>query len=203
MKTETTPVKVDTTHGPLYIAVMPADRHSYYDSERGDVTDLRPFLRIATDPAFEADPTHTDHWTIRGRAYAVHYEVFFEDRTGIECANGYQGERWHRSGYTPYRGGFRNDRRGPVEFGTATYTAMWAAVVDALDTFDASHPGWMELSRFLLLRAGAAGEADRAEEARQQAAKHDAEAVRLSRVAAEHSVKVPDRVMALYTAKEE
>lgn len=201
MKTETTPVKVSTPHGALYIAVMSADRRRYYDTERGDVTELRPHLRIATDPTFEADPAHADHWTIRGRAYAVHFEIFFEDRTKIEYEHGYQGERWHR-GHKPYAGGFRKDNRGEVQFGTATWDAMWKATVGALDLFDASHPGWMDLSRFLLLDGESERASGKAAEARREAAKYDAEAATLVAESSKYGRAVPATTLALYTSKE-
>lgn len=172
--TPTTPVTVDTKYGKLYVSVAQADPHSYHDSERGNVTDLRPLVWIASDPGFEADPDAADHWTIRGRAYAVHYHVFFEDRTGIEYANGYKGERWHRDSYTPYRGGFRTDRRAPVEYSTKTYDLMWEAVTEALDAFAEQHPGWDRFSVYLLHAANARREYGKAAEARAEAAKRDA-----------------------------
>lgn len=202
MNTETTPVCLTTPHGPLHIAVMRAERRSYHDSERGNVTELRPMLSVATDLTFEADPHHPDHWTIRGRAYAVHYEIFFEDLTKIEYAAGFKGERWHRGGYTPYRGGFRNDKRHEVPYGTATFTAMWKATVAALDEFDAAHPGWMDLSRFLLLTGESDTAARKAAEARREAEKLDAQADALMNEANQHGSSVPPAVMALYTAKE-
>lgn len=150
MKTPTTPVRMDTPHGPLYIAVTAAKRYSYHDSERGNVTELRPYLRIASDAAFEADPNAADHWTIRRRSYGVHWVMFFEDRTHIEYASGLKGERWHQNDHTPDQGGFRNDKRHPVGFDTATYDLMWDAVTAALDAFASAHPAWADLSRYLL-----------------------------------------------------
>lgn len=166
MKTQTTPVQVETAYGTLYVAVAAADRHSYHDMERGDVVDLRPEVWVASDPEFTGDPGVDRHWTIRGRAYAVHYHVISEGRTD---------GRWHRS-HTPYGGGFRNDRRGPVEFGTKTFDLMWDAVATALDSFAARHPKWEDVSRYLLLSHDAASAEGKAANARREAEEHDATA---------------------------
>lgn len=166
MKTQTTPVQVKTAYGALFIAVAAADRHSYHDMERGSVTDLRPELWVASDPEFEADPAAEQHWTIRGRSYGVHYHVILEDR---------RDGRWHRH-HAPYAGGFRNDRRGPVEFGTKTFDLMWDAVTTALDNFAASHPGWEDVSRYLLHANDARAAEFRAAEARKEAEQHEAAA---------------------------
>ncbi len=157
---QSTPIVIDTTFGKLYIAVANADPKSYNDSERGDVTDLRGELWIATDAGFDADPNADDHWTIRGRAYAVHYHVVK-----------YRGE-WLRS-HTPYDGGFRNDRRGQVEFRTKTWEQMWEAVEGALNTFDRQHPGWEDLSRFMLHQSNEDGARGDAITARREAEQHD------------------------------
>lgn len=196
MNTETTPITMTTPLGPLYLAVMCADRYSYHSMDRGNVTDLRPMVRVATDSTFDADPTHADHWTIRGRAYAVHYEIFFEDRTKIEYANGYQGERWHRE-RTPYAGGFRKDNGGHVPFGTATWDVMWKTLSDALDTFDANTPGWQDLSRYLLLRGDQHTEEHKAAELRREAAEHDTNALNHGIEAARWADKVPPGLMLL------
>lgn len=160
MKTQSTPVAVETQYGTLYLAVACADPHSYRDSERGNVTDLRPEIWVATDPGFEADPNAAQHWTIRGRAYAMHYHVV-RDRGA-----------WHRS-HAPYGGGFRNDRKNPVEFNTKTWDLMWEATVKALDTFHRQNPGWEELSRYMLHAANESSARSRAKDARQAAERHD------------------------------
>lgn len=188
MKTLTIPVTLDTTYGPLYIAVSPARRHSYHDMKRGNVTDLRPMLRVAADPEFTGDASAAEHWTIRRRAYGVHWRIFFEDRTRIEYADGRRGERWHRE--RPYDGGFRTDHGGSVEFGAKTWALMWAAVTAALDAFDAAHPGWGDLSRYLMHvadRDQAQSEADTAHQ------------VYLGRMAAvrEHEQQVSDTLYSL------
>jgi hypothetical protein len=197
MKTITTPVTFATLYGPLYIAVEQADPYSYHDTERGNVTDLRPMLRVASDPAFEADPDAADHWTIRGRAYAVHYKVFFEDRTHIEYANGYREGRWHRDGYVPFGGGFRNDRRGPVDRHTKTFNLMWEETVRALDTFDVQTPGWMDLSRYLYHRGMQASEEGKAAALRAEAEGHDARALKAGSEAAKLAVALPPAVLDL------
>lgn len=166
MNTQTSPVQVKTAYGTLYVAVAAADRHSYHDTERGNVTDLRPEVWVASDPEFTADPGAAEHWTIRGRAYGVHYHVISEMRSD---------GRWHRS-HTPYAGGFRNDRRGPVEFRTKTFDLMWEAVTTALDEFAARYPAWEDVSRYLLLAGDAAAAESRAADARREAEKHDASA---------------------------
>jgi hypothetical protein len=160
MRTQSTPVAVETQFGTLYVAVACADPHSYHDSERGNVTDLRPELWVATDAGFEADPGAADHWTIRGRAYALHYQVIRE-----------RGE-WHRN-HAPYGGGFRNDRRGQVEFRTKTWDQMWAATIEGLNAFHQRTPGWEGLSVYMLHAADESGARGRAETARREAEQHD------------------------------
>lgn len=181
MRTQTTPVQTETPYGTLYVAVAAADRRSYHDRERGNVTELRPEVWVASDPGFEADPGAEQHWTIRGRAYAVHYHVIFEERPG---------GKWHRS-HTPYGGGFRNDRRNPVEFGTKTFDLMWDAVTAALDDFAVRHPGWEDVSRYLLLSHDAASAESKAEDARREAAQHDAEAAGLRKQAGRFAASLP------------
>lgn len=161
--TQSTPVAVETEFGTLYVAVACADERSYHDSERGNVTDLRGELWIATDPGFEADPNAAQHWTIRGRAYALHYHVV-RDRGA-----------WHRS-HTPYGGGFRNDRKNPVEFNSKTWDLMWEATLKALNAFSKEHPGWEELSRYMLHESDESRARSKAEDARREAAKHDEKA---------------------------
>lgn len=149
MLTETTPVIMDTPFGKLYVAVTTAKEDEYHVAGRGNVTDLHPCVRVATDPTFEADPNHADHWTIRGRAYAVHRTFWFQDRSHIVYGNGVSAGRWHGE-TSPYKGGYRNDRRNEVKYGTKTYDLMDQAVTDALDKFAADHPQWGDLSLYLL-----------------------------------------------------
>lgn len=173
MNPETTPVTIDTPYGVLYVAVMDAMEDSFHDSERGNVTELRPRLRVASDPTFKADPDHADHWTIRRRAYALHHTVYLWDRRK------HDGGLWHRES-SPYRGGFRNDRRDQVGFWTATYDLMDAALSTALDTFAAKHEGWEELSRYLLLKYKHDREVSQAESLWKEAGEHAAKAVDLA-----------------------
>ncbi|MEU7278730.1 hypothetical protein AB0A69_08070 [Streptomyces sp. NPDC045431] len=149
MNPETNPVTVDTRYGKLLVAVSSAKEDSFHDWERGNVTELRPRVRIASDPTFEADPGHVDHWTIRGRAYAVHQTVYFRDLSKADYASGTNLDLWH-SEESPYRGGFRNDRRAQVEYRTKTYDLMRQAVADALDVFAKEHQGWDDFSVYLL-----------------------------------------------------
>jgi hypothetical protein len=156
---------METKYGALYIAIEPADEYSYRDTERGNVIELRPQLRVCTAPEFEADAV-AEHWTIRGRAYTIHDFMIFDAR---------RDGRWHRL-RSPYMGGFRNDRRGPVEFRTATFDLMRDTVVTALDEFAARHPGWEDVSRYLLHSNKATGAELAAMEARREAERYDAEA---------------------------
>lgn len=174
MNPETVPVKIDTEHGPLYVAVMEAREDSFHDSERGNVTEVRPRVRVASDPTFEADPQADDHWTIRRRAYAVHQTFYLWDRT--MHAN---GDLWHKES-SPYAGGYRNDRRGQVEFRTATWELMHMATVKALGEFAAQYKGWEELSRYLLVKHKHDREIYQVVDLRAQASKHEAAAVKLA-----------------------
>lgn len=151
MNPESTPHKINTPYGVLYVAVAPAKQDRFYDTDRRtDVTVLVPRLRIASDAAFEADPNAAEHWTIRGRAYGVHQLYYFRDLTHVVYSNGRRGGRWHLED-NPHRGGFRNDKRLPVEFGTATYEMMDLLVTNALNCFAADRPGWTQFSEYLHL----------------------------------------------------
>lgn len=148
MKTETIPVRMDTQYGPLYVAVMYAREDQYHDMERGNITELLPRVRVASDPDFEADPNHADHWTIRRRAYAVHNTLVWKDRSAAEYASGTARDFWHHES-SPFGRGYHNDRRTQVEFRTATYDLMWDAELAALETFAAEYPQWQELSTLM------------------------------------------------------
>jgi hypothetical protein len=119
---------------------MPAKMERFWDDGK-DVTALRPRIRVATDPTFEADPAADDHFIIRGRAYAVHRSFYFQ-------ANHHTGDPWQMED-APYRGGYRNDRRAPVEFSQKTWDVINAAVIAALDAFVADHPEWRHFSEYL------------------------------------------------------
>lgn len=196
MNPETNPIKVYTPLGPLHIAVIGADEETYYEHKRGHQTDIRPRVRVATDPTFEADPDHPDHWTIRRRAYAVHRTFFFEDRTHVVYDNGVNAGRWHHE-TAPYRGGYRNDRRGQVEFGTKTYDLMDKTVTAALDEFAADYPEWADFSVYLLL----ANKRDRAHtestELRRQAAEAERRAAEMDKEAQPYLDRVSDDLAAL------
>lgn len=165
MKTHTTPVTVDTKLGKLYMAVATASEESHQETGRGRVTEIVPSLWVATDPEFETVPA-AEYWTIRGRAYGVHYHL--SRKFG----------KWTRGTITPYGGGFRNDRQGPVEFRTKTWEAMWDAVQEGADAFARMHPRWGELSTYLLHRSNTISAEERAEAARKQAKEADTEAER-------------------------
>lgn len=149
MQTDTTPLTYDTPHGTLYVAVATAREDHYHDSERGNVTDLRPRLWVASNPTFEADPNHVEHWTIRGRAYGVSRAFKFHDQSHITYDNGVNAGRWHRES-ARYQGGYITDRGKKVEFRTPTYEAIEGAITDTLDKFATDHPQWGELSAYLL-----------------------------------------------------
>ncbi|MET9119900.1 hypothetical protein [Streptomyces sp. NPDC004528] len=171
MNSETTPVTVETRYGKLFVAVIPALEKKYHSTERGNVTDLYPRVRVASDPTFEANSGHVDHWTIRGRAYAVHQTVYFDDLSDREWASGTNLDLWH-SEASGYGEGFRNDRRGQVEFRTKTYDLMRQAVADALDVFSEEHQGWEDFSIYLLKARYRRNELDQAARLRREAEEH-------------------------------
>jgi len=196
MNPETTPQTIDTPYGKLHIAVIPATEDSFHSMGRGNVTEIRPRLRIASDPTFEADPNHADHWTIRRRAYAVHETLYFHDMTHVEYANGYKGQRWH-SESNPYRGGYRNDRRGQVEYHTKTWDMMRDAVRAALDEFAKANPAWGEFSTYLLLKDRHDRESGKAADLRKEAAEHEAKADKLSAQTAPMLAGLPESLRSL------
>lgn len=188
MKTQSKPVPVETTFGKLYVAVANADPNSYHERGRGNVTDLRPELWVATDAEFKADPNAADHWTIRGRAYALYYHVVR-----------WRGE-WQRS-HVPHDGGFRDDRRGQVKHQTKTWDQMWEATVQGLDAFHRQTPGWEALSIYMLHEANERGELGRALTARREAEGHDKEAAGHEALKRKAGVGVTPSLMALLNGK--
>lgn len=190
MQTPTEPLKFDTAYGALYIAISPATEQRAHISGQGNVTEVLPRVHVATDPTFEADPAHTDHWTIRGRAYAVHQVYNFRTMAPADSS------RW-RLGSNPYGGGFRNDKGRPVEVRTATYDLMDKAVSDALDEFEAEYPQWVDLSVYLLLtgkRESALAEAARL---RKEAEQREDEAFDLNAKASPMVPGMPNDLFAL------
>ena len=196
MNTATTPVKFTTLHGPLYIAVMSADERSYHSMERGNVTELRPMVYVASDPTFEGDPAAEDHWTIRGRRYAIRREFFFEDRTHIEYAAGHQGGRWHFE-HGRYRQGYFNDLGNPIERSAKTYDVIEDEVTRWLDSFDATHPGWKNLSSYLHYRRQAAKHESKAADLRREAAEQESKALKFAADAATCAGGIPEPILAL------
>lgn len=153
MQTQTEAIHMITDFGPLFVSVTQAKAETHYDvDQRRDVAVLRPRLYVASDPAFEADPDADDHWLIRRRRYGVLRLYNFRDLTHLEYADGRRGDRWHAEN-NPNRGGYRNDRRGQVEFQTTTWNQMNAAVLMALEAFAEMFPQWGELSLYLLAKA--------------------------------------------------
>jgi hypothetical protein len=139
---ESDPGKIDTPYGALYLAVMPAKMDRWWDIGKDEyVTGLRPRIRVATDPTFEADPAHADHFTIHGRAYGVHRSFYFWE-------GHISGDPWQRED-PPYQGGYRNAQRQPVKVCTPTYSKIDAAVIAALDAFATDNPEWDRYSAFL------------------------------------------------------
>lgn len=179
MNPETSPVVVDSPYGKLYVAVIRAEEDRIHDSERGWVTELRPRVRVASDPGFEADPSHADHWTIRGRAYAVHQTVYRHDLRHVVYGNGANGGLWHTQ-ESPHRGGFRNDKRRQVEFRTPTWDLMRNTMHAALDEFHRTNKGWEEFSTYLLLKGKRDSEVNEAVRLRAEASEHETRAVRLA-----------------------
>lgn len=192
MQTPTVPVPVETPYGTLYVVVASADAHSYRDTQRGDVIDLRPMLWASTDPEFGDDLRPEASWTIRGRAYYVHYRLFYQDRSHLAG-----GERWHPDGYQTLRGKFRNDRGGLVDFKSKTWDLMWDVTTGAVDTFTAEHPGWDGLSRYLHHRDNTGTEEAAAANARQKAWEHEQRADRHRKRQDDAEAEVPPAVMSL------
>lgn len=190
MQTPTVPVPVETQYGTLYVVIASADAHSYHSMERGNVTDLRPMLWVSTDPEFGDDLTPEMSWTIRGRAYYVHYRLYYQDRSHLPG-------HWNPGGYQPLRGKFRNDRGVSVDFKSKTWDLMWDTMLGAVDTFIAEHPGWDGLSRYLHHRDNTEGEEAAAARARQEAWEHEQRAIRHRERQIEAGSEVPWTVMDL------
>lgn len=177
---ESKPFELETPLGKLYVSVIDASEYHYYRTGHGKVTELRPRVRVGTDPAFETDHTSgAQHWTIRRRAYTVHRTFYFNDLSHIEYSNGANGDRWHKES-APHQGGYRNDRGGQVEFDTATYNQINDAVITALDKFAEGNPQWADMSVLLLLRIKRNRELSKAAQAHKEAEAAEAEASKLA-----------------------
>ncbi|MFC4507039.1 MULTISPECIES: hypothetical protein [Streptomyces] len=196
MNPETNPVTVETSYGKLYVAVLSAKEDSFHDSERGYVTELRPRVRVASDPTFEADPRHVEHWTIRNRAYAVHETVYYRDLSDVSSASGTNLDLWH-SEDSPHMGGFRNDRRRQVEYRTATYDLMRQVVANALDVFSKDHEGWEDFSVYLLLKRKRDSQMDESARLHKEAAEHEAKGEKFEQEAAPLYDVLPDSLRVL------
>lgn len=179
MRTSTQPVAVKTEFGTLYVAVDSAEEHRYHDMERGSVTDLHPVLWVCSDPEFTGE-LDKGALKIRGRAYGVHVHLYYADLSHLSEADGTPIEVWHRSGCQPYQGGFRNARGGAVGFRTPTYDLMRDAAKGAAQEFADTHPGWEDLSTYLLHRDDAARKEAEADCARKEAAKRAEDARQLT-----------------------
>jgi hypothetical protein len=165
MKTETTPVPVDTPLGTLYVAIRRAREDSYHETGRGRVTVLRPRLFVSTAPEFEARPDASEHWVIRGRKYGVQ-KVFYTRDTPNNV--------WHHDNRDWSGDGYRDDRNGEVNFRTATHNAIDGAVTAGLDVFATLHPQWAQVSEYLEHHAEAESAASKALTLRHEANKHEA-----------------------------
>lgn len=177
MKTLTVPVPMETKFGLLYVTIGTAETREYHRQGHGDVVDVRPILQFSTNEEFDTGQVR-ESWMIRGRAYSVNMHVFKEDFQELAGAHGNPRERWHRCGYQPYRGGFRNDRGGEVAFLSATYEAMWEAVKGAADEFEGANPQWGALSEYLMHRHHERGSLGKLKSAREEVERHEGEARR-------------------------
>lgn len=196
MNPETNPVTVDTPYGKLYVSVIAAQEDSYHSMARGNVTELRPRVRVASDPTFEADPNHEDHWTIRRRAYAVHQVLYFHDKSDAEWAKGTSVDLWHTDTKS-YDDGFRNDMRAQVSYDTKTYDLMRVAVTDALVIFAEANPGWEDFSLYLLQANKRDSELYKVKNLRAEADQHEAKAKKFDQKAGPLFERVPESLRAL------
>lgn len=174
MKTETTPVPVHTPLGTLYVAIRRAREDSWHETGKGNVTALRPRLFVSTAPEFEAEPSASEHWTIRGRRYGVQCVFYFHDTPRFA-----HGDTWHKDNQAWSGDGYRDDHNGPIKFQSATWGAIDAAVRTGLDAFTAMHPRWAQLSEYLTHDSDAKSAASEAEQLRREATQHAARSAAL------------------------
>lgn len=187
---ETKPAIIETPYGKLYISIIPAREESFHMVDRGNVKEFRPMLRVASDPTFDADIHHEEHWTIRGRAYGVHEVMFFEDRSQTSYASGTAGDFFHPDHKDYYVEGYRNDRGSKVDYGSKTHKMIREAVENACAQFAEENPGWDDLSVYLHLAYKRGREEREVADLRRQAKEHDAKAREYS----EKEIAVLDKV---------
>jgi hypothetical protein len=128
--------------GKVYIQIRQAERRTYtdYSSGKGDEKEeIQPRVWISTDPEFKAD-TDLGYVKVRGRKYAIEHTVKRlpdgEARLGRIGITHWQSE-------TSYRGGYRNDRGGPVSYEAKAYDSLHEIEREALDRFHEEHPEWV------------------------------------------------------------
>lgn len=136
--------KVETEAGTFYVRVLAAERKTYY-SDGQNREEIQPRAWVSTDPKFESN-VELGYVKIRGRKYSVEHTV--------KRVPGWSGEHESREPYwqtePSYRGGYRNDKRGPVSYDAKAYGLLRDMESAALDRFAEEHPDWARESTRLL-----------------------------------------------------
>lgn len=185
MRTETTATEVETPRGSLYVTVRHARLDEWHEHGKGNTSALRPRLFVSSAPEFEAGPSASEHWKIRGRMYGVQRVLYFHDRTE------HGDDRWHKDNRDWSGDGYRDDRNGQVKFMSATWDAIDAAVTAGMDAFTELHPAWVQLSEYLYYTGVADSERNKAEGLRNDAARHEHTARTMSSMGDQRMSRIP------------
>ncbi|AUG87257.1 hypothetical protein KGG77_gp11 [Streptomyces phage Omar] len=132
--------KVETEAGTFYVRVLAAERKTYY-SGGAHREEIQPRAWISTDPEFESN-VELGHVKIRGRKYSVEHMV----KRMPGWSNEYETREPYWQTESSYRGGYRNDKRGPVSYEAKAYDQLRGMESAALDRFAEQHPDWVRES---------------------------------------------------------
>lgn len=174
--------KVETEAGTFYVRVLAGERKTYYSGGEHR-EEIQPRAWISTDPEFESN-VELGYVKIRGRKYSIEHTV--------KRMPGWSNEHETREPYwqteSSYRGGYRNDKRGPVSYEAKAYSQLREMESAALDRFAEEHPDWARESARRLFERERDHLLSKAETARREAARHEIEAadwqVRIDQLAA-------------------
>jgi hypothetical protein len=160
--------EVEIESGTLYIQILRAERKTYSGgfSGREDTEEIQGRVWLATDPQFEGDPA-LGFVKVRGRKYTIDYQVKKVRAPKPE-------HTWTRE--SNYTGGYRNEKKQPVDYQAKAWDSLDGMLHEALDKFAAEHPEWVKESTRLLFESEVAKNVYKATELRKEADKHNAEA---------------------------
>jgi hypothetical protein len=165
----------DVAGGTMYVTILAATEKDYHSTGKGRVVELRGRLMIRTSPSKGWDLADNDYVKIRGRQYSAWNYV--ERVPEYQSWDG-QTIRWQNQS-SPYNGGYRSEQ-GELDWKAKTRDVLQDMEREVLDRFEAEHPEWHRVSERMHLEGELGQWQRKADEARAEAAKHDAQAARVA-----------------------